>query len=48
MDDNKILFVDLDGTLIKEDLSNVAFSHSLKKFPFKTIFYLLVFMKFIL
>ena len=44
MEDNKILFVDLDGTLIKEDLSNVAFSHSLKKFPFKTIFYLLVFL----
>ena len=44
MEDNKILFVDLDGTLIKEDLSNVAFSHSLKKFPFKTLFYLLVFL----
>ena len=44
MDDNKILFVDLDGTLIKEDLSNLAFSHSLKNYPFKTLFYLLVFM----
>ena len=44
MEDNKILFVDLDGTLIKEDLSNVAFSHSLKRFPFKTLFYLLVFL----
>ena len=44
MNDNKILFVDLDGTLIKEDLSNVAFSHSLKNFPFKTLFYLLVFL----
>ena len=44
MDDNKILFVDLDGTLIKEDLSDVAFSHSLKNFPFKTLFYLLVFL----
>ena len=42
MDDNKILFVDLDGTLIKEDLSNLAFSHSLKNYPFKTFFYLLV------
>ena len=42
MNDNKILFVDLDGTLIKEDLSNVAFSHSLRNFPFKTLFYLLV------
>ena len=44
MDDNKILFVDLDGTLIKEDLSNVAFSHSLRNFPFKTLLYLLVFL----
>jgi len=44
MDDNKILFVDLDGTLIREDLSYLAFSHSLKNFPFKTLFYLLVFL----
>jgi len=44
MDDNKILFVDLDGTLIKEDLSNLAFSHSLKNYPFRTIIYLLVFL----
>jgi len=44
MDDNKILFVDLDGTLIKEDLSDLAFSHSLKNFPFKTLLYLLVFL----
>ena len=44
MDYNKILFVDLDGTLINEDLSNLAFSHSLKNFPFKTLFYLLVFL----
>ena len=44
MDDNKILFVDLDGTLIKEDLSNLAFSHYLKKYPFRTLFYLLVFL----
>ena len=44
MDDNKILFVDLDGTLIKEDLSDLAFSHSLKNYPFKTLFYLLVFL----
>ena len=44
MDDNKILFVDLDGTLIKEDLSNLAFSHSLKNYPFKTLVYLLVFL----
>ena len=44
MDDNKILFVDLDGTLIKEDLSDLAFSHSLRKSPFKTLFYLLIFL----
>ena len=44
MDDNKILFVDLDGTLIKEDLSNLAFSYSLKHHPFKTLFYSLVFL----
>ena len=35
MDDNKILFVDLDGTLIKEDLSNLAFMDYLKKKTFK-------------
>ena len=39
MEENKILFVDLDGTLIKEDLSDMAFSHSLKNYPFKTLFY---------
>ena len=44
MDDNKILFVDLDGTLIQEDLSNLAFSYSLKNHLFKTLFYLLVFL----
>ena len=44
MDDNKILFVDLDGTLIKEDLSTLAFSHSLKNNPFKTFFYLFIFL----
>ena len=44
MDDNKILFVDLDGTLIKEDLSNLAFSYSLKNFPFKTLFYSIIFL----
>ena len=44
MDDNKILFVDLDGTLIKEDLSDLAFSHSLKNFPLKTLFYLFIFL----
>ena len=44
MNDNKILFVDLDGTLIQEDLSNLALFHSLKNYPFKTLFYLLVFL----
>ena len=44
MNDNKILFVDLDGTLIKEDLSDLAFSHSLKNFPFRTLFYLFIFL----
>ena len=44
MDDNKILFVDLDGTLIKEDLSDLAFSYSLKNFPLKTLFYLFIFL----
>ena len=44
MDDNKILFVDLDGTLIREDLSNLAFLDSLKNYPFKTLFYILVFL----
>ena len=44
MDENKILFVDLDGTLIKEDLSNLAFINFLKKSPFKLIFYLFMFL----
>ena len=42
MDDNKILFVDLDGTLIEEDLSNLAFINYFKKYPFKCIFYLVL------
>ena len=44
MDENKILFVDLDGTLIKEDLSNLAFFYCLKRNPLKLIFYLIVFL----
>ena len=44
MNDNRILFIDLDGTLIKEDLSELAFSHSLKNFPIRTIFYLFIFL----
>ena len=31
MDENRILFVDLDGTLIREDLSNLAFFDFKKK-----------------
>ena len=44
MDENKILFVDLDGTLIKEDLSNLAFFHSFKNFPIKTLLHLFIFL----
>ena len=44
MKNNKPLFVDLDGTLIREDLSDLAFSHSFKNNPLKAIFYLLVFL----
>ena len=43
MDENRILFVDLDGTLIKEDLSNLAFVNCLKKNPIKLAYYLFVF-----
>ena len=43
MNENRILFVDLDGTLIKEDLSDLAFVNSLKTNPLKLIFYLIVF-----
>ena len=38
MNDNRILFVDLDGTLIKEDLSNLAFIDFLKKKPILLFF----------
>ena len=44
MKDNKPLFVDLDGTLIQEDLSDLAFSYSFQNYPLRTIFYLLVFL----
>ena len=44
MDDNKILFVDLDGTLIKEDLSNLAFKDYLKKKPLNTVYHLIIFL----
>ena len=43
MNENRILFVDLDGTLIKEDLSDLAFINCLKTDPLKLIFYLIVF-----
>ena len=39
-----ILFVDLDGTLIKEDLSDLAFVNSLKTNPLMLIFYIIVFL----
>jgi len=44
MENKKNLFVDLDGTIIKEDLSDLAFWRSIKYHPFKTMFYLLVFL----
>lgn len=44
MNDNRILFVDLDGTLIKEDLSDLAFYNCLKTNPLKLIFHLIVFL----
>ena len=44
MENKKNLFVDLDGTIIKEDLSDLAFWCSIKYHPFKTLFYLLVFL----
>ena len=44
MDDNKILFVDLDGTLIKEDLSHLALIDYLKRHPFKLFIYLFSFL----
>ena len=44
MNENRILFVDLDGTLIKEDLSDLAFVNSLKTNPLMLIFYIIVFL----
>ena len=43
MNENRILFVDLDGTLIKEDLSDLAFVNSLRTNPLRLIIYLVVF-----
>ena len=44
MNNNRILFVDLDGTLIKEDLSDLAFIDFLKKKPILLFFYLFIFL----
>ena len=44
MNNNRILFVDLDGTLIKEDLTNLAFFECLKKRPLKLFSYLIIFL----
>ena len=43
MDENRILFVDLDGTLIKQDLTNLAFFEYLKTKPFKLLLYCIIF-----
>ena len=40
MNDNRILFVDLDGTLIKEDLTDLAFIEYLKSKPLKLLIFL--------
>jgi len=42
----KPLFVDLDGTLIQEDLSHLAFFYFLKNNPLKCIYHLLLFLFF--
>lgn len=44
MNDNRILFVDLDGTLIKEDLTDLAFIEYLKSKPLKLLIYLIIFL----
>jgi len=44
MNDNRILFVDLDGTLIKEDLTDLAFIKYLKSKPLKLLIYLIIFL----
>ena len=43
MNEPKPLFVDLDGTLIDQDLSDLAFWECLKNKPFLTLYYLLIF-----
>lgn len=44
MDNKKILFIDLDGTLIKEDLSHLAFLNFIKYNPFKSLYHLFIFL----
>tara|TARA_X000000950_G_scaffold209564_1_gene252004 strand:+ start:2038 stop:2592 length:555 start_codon:yes stop_codon:yes gene_type:complete len=44
MNDNRILFVDLDGTLIKEDLTDLAFIEYLKSKPLKLLIFLIIFL----
>ena len=44
MNDNRILFVDLDGTLIKEDLTDLAFIEYLKSKPLELLIYLIIFL----
>ncbi len=46
MSDLKPLFVDLDGTIIEEDLSNLAFLESIKKNPLYTLIYVILFIFF--
>jgi len=43
MNEPKPLFVDLDGTLIDQDLSDLAFWECFKNNPFLTIYYLFLF-----
>lgn len=43
MNELKPLFVDLDGTLIDHDLSDLAFWECFKKRPFLTVYYLFLF-----
>ena len=43
MNETKPLFVDLDGTLIDQDLSDLAFLKCLKNKPLLTIYYLFLF-----
>ena len=44
MNDNRILFVDLDGTLIKEDLTDLAFIEYLKSKPLRLFINLIIFL----